>query len=310
MKYLIILSLISYSLQINHCINEEKTCDTCKSGYNLVGSICQNTPIAYCQTLLGSICSECQIGYELNNDQTLCNKITVTIPNCVLQYKSDNNDNLCYSCEKEYFPSEDKKSCVKIEHCKQASSYDPTYCYKCNNYYYPNDEGQCEPDYCEVKDIGDNCIKCYSPLVFDDELKNCIKSPVAYCSFYYEGICERCINGYTVSSDGQSCKKDSQKEEDNCSIYEDEDEGTCATCNPGYTLDSNQKCQDNCAHYTATGCLLCEADYISFDGVNCEYFGSEKNNGRFFEYYLGLLSLILFFILKLNYISLDIKLKK
>ena len=40
------------------------------------------------------------------------------------------------------------------------------------------------------------------------------------------------------------------------------------------------------------------------------YFGSEKNKGRFFEYYLGLLSLILFFILKLNYISLDIKLKK
>ena len=62
-KTLILFALVAYSLQIDHCLIEEKMCEACKTGYNLIddsnyilyytyNQYCKNTPIAFCQTIV------------------------------------------------------------------------------------------------------------------------------------------------------------------------------------------------------------------------------------------------------------------
>ena len=100
-KIIIIISLISLSVQVDHCIIEEPVCKTCKEGYYLV-----------------------------------LNQYCVEIEHCT--YISGG---LCSSCEGNYQPSEDRKSCVMkpseqiIEHCTSTRiNYpDTLQCYKCEN---------------------------------------------------------------------------------------------------------------------------------------------------------------------------------
>ena len=63
LKSLILLALVTYNLQIDHCLVEEKVCETCKTGYNFYEDqtyisyfqshkYCkENTPIAFCSQM-------------------------------------------------------------------------------------------------------------------------------------------------------------------------------------------------------------------------------------------------------------------
>ena len=304
LKGLLILAVISYSLQAEHCLSELKVCNACKSGFNFqyysnTEVRCTDIAIAFCETMSSNKCQYCQAGYDLNEDQTQCNKIEVqyTIPNC-LSEQTMNGNTICISCNKEYFPSEDRTSCVKFPHCKILDSTDSTKCSECYDYYYPNSNGQCEKSFCEYKDNDGSCAYCYGQFYLDDN-DNCVKIPIAYCKYGDEEECSICMTGYTLSNDEKSCKPDTQTESDYCYEHEDIEAGTCTSCFEGYSLNAQKKCIENCASYTTIGCSLCEDNYISYDGINCEYIGSKSNSNNetgFLKFNLGLISLILFFI--------------
>lgn len=299
-KNLIILALASYSLQIDHCLSETKVCDSCKTNFNFLidDSLCHDIAVAYCDTMSSDSkkCETCQTGYEINDEKTQCNKkqTETTIPNCATETKPG-EDTFCSLCNKDYFPSLDQKSCVKNANCKEEDTSDPAKCLKCNDYYYPNSKGQCEKSFCDKKDNDGNCESCYDQFYLDDN-DNCVKIPIAYCKSGDDEECEACMPGYTLSADKKSCKKDTQSEISLCATTEQENSENCESCFTGYTLNAQKKCIDNCAHYTSTSCNLCEDNYISYDGVKCEYIGS-KSNSNLISFSLSLLSLILFFIM-------------
>ena len=103
MKSLIIFALISYTLQIDHCIKEVRVCDSCKSGFNFKyysAIYCEKIAIPFFDTMSGDKCQKCQDGYELNSDNTECNKI-YTIENCEVEYITGGN----HACKAPALPS-------------------------------------------------------------------------------------------------------------------------------------------------------------------------------------------------------------
>ena len=114
---------------------------------------------------------------------------------------------LCSSCEGNYQPSEDRKSCVMkpseqiIEHCTSTRiNYpDTLQCYKCENGYALNqDENGCiqiSDEKCERVDENNNnkCDKC---------LGECKIDSIDYCEDYdEEGNCEKCFKYFYLDEE-------------------------------------------------------------------------------------------------------------
>ena len=79
MKSLIILALISYTLQIDHCIKEVKVCDSCKSGFNFKyysAIYCEKIAIPFCDTMSGD--NVRNVKMDMNLIQIIQNAIKYT----------------------------------------------------------------------------------------------------------------------------------------------------------------------------------------------------------------------------------------
>ena len=295
MKSLIILALISYTLQIDHCIKEVKVCDSCKSGFNFKyysAIYCEKIAIPFCDTMSGDKCQKCQDGYELNSDNTECNKIH-TIENCDVEYITDGN-HVCKDCSKNYFPYQSGKSCIKNEGCYLPNTDVPSICSICNTYFYLNSKFQCDKSLCSKKGSDGKCTACYSQFYLDDK-SNCVKIPIPYCSRGNKDICDSCLKGYDLSDDGSSCTPQEEAKDDHCNIYAKGSTEVCSFCKTGYIPNEQGICEDNCANYKAVGCDLCEDGYITYDKINCE--AVKEDNSKIIGYNLGLIWLTLLFII-------------
>ena len=92
---------------------------------------------------LNDKCAKCIFGYELQGE--ICVKETVSIDNCI---KTDLDDpTVCIICSARYYPSNDRKQCIKVpDLCKD---YNPQtgFCFSCNHNIDPN-EGNCVDNNC------------------------------------------------------------------------------------------------------------------------------------------------------------------
>lgn len=297
MKLSIILALISYSLQIDHCIKEIKECDFCKSGFNFQynsGIYCTKTAISFCQTMNGDKCQTCQNGYELNSDQTECNKIH-TIDNCDIEYINEEQKHVCQTCLKDYFIYQNGKGCYKNENCRYNNILIPFICITCNKYFNLNSNYLCDKSFCSKRGIDKKCRSCYDQFYLNAQ-SNCKKIPIPFCSKGKENICIECLSDYALSDDGTSCTPKEVTSDDHCFEYVDERAGLCNICKIGYTVNSQGICEDNCANYKVVGCALCEDGYITYDNINCELIKSEDNL-EIIGFNICLLILPLFFII-------------
>ena len=297
MKKIIILALISYTLQIDHCIKEIKICDSCKSGFNFQynsGIYCTKIAISFCEKMNGDKCQTCQTGYELNSDQTECNKIH-TIENCDIEYIDEEEKHVCQSCIKDYFTYQNGKGCYKNENCKYNNMFIPFICITCHNYFYLNSNYLCDKSYCSRRGIDKKCRSCYEQFYLNEN-SICKKIPIPYCAKGSENVCIECLKDYALSDDGASCTPKEIPIDDHCYEYYDERAGLCSTCKTGYTANSQGLCEDNCANYKVTGCDLCEDGYITYDKIKCELI-KEDNKLEIIGNNLCLMILSLFFVI-------------
>lgn len=306
-KSLIIICLITFSLQIEHCVDSKKVCKTCAQNYELVelndnfDAKCLNSAklkalnniIENC--VYGDIetktCQECRRYYFLDIDQKKC----IYSPHC--NYFSDNEctqceqpyalnngncvENLycekienekCIKCRTYYYPNENGE-CVRIpkNHC---IVWDFTKCTVCENYYYPNENGECEkinlPN-CEYVDPDDptECMDCEKNY-FINEDGECQKITIENCALYEsENKCLICENSYQVNKEGK-CELNPE----HCLQFDDENK--CVYCINNYYLD-NEECKkikiENCTYLDwsdSNKCGHCDFGYeLSEDGTQC-----------------------------------------
>ena len=204
-------------------------------------------------------------------------------PNC---QKGENNcklcnpvTKLCIECNYNVFIPDNYGGCEKANVCDIGKNYciecteDEKLCKTCEEGYFPDENGGCSYSFnCEVSFRG-NCLQCKENYILIEninvckslnleEFKNCENINTL------DGTCEKCIDGYFLTSEDKKCIKT-----DNCteSIFD-----KCIQCNKGYYLDKKEE-----------KCLLQKGNLLYckevIDGENCNicennyYFDQEGN---------------------------------
>ena len=187
---------------------------------------------------------------------------------------------LCLQCVYDIFVPDENGGCKKANICEIGKNY----CYECTDQgdlckvcdegYYPDENGGCSySDNCEISYKG-KCLKCKENYILNEQInickslnsedfKNCENISTS------DGTCEKCLDGYFLSSQDKKCIKT-----ENCfeSIYD-----KCIKCNKGYYLDkSDGKCQEQnnkllyCKEVLdGKNCHICEEDYYFDQEGNC-----------------------------------------
>ena len=156
-KFLILLSLFSFSVQVDHCFIEEKVCKECKKGFYLVDNkYC--TKIEHCRYIpYENTCTDCEKDYKWNSETSLCE----LMENHCLNYDTD-EPSKCVRCQSGYTLNSDETGCTQITpHC--IYSFDESTCSSCEDGYALNPtKNECvEFDYCdELNDGGTECESC------------------------------------------------------------------------------------------------------------------------------------------------------
>ena len=138
LKTLVLLVLISFSLQDKNCLVYFGGCSKNKQTYKIQIENCKEGYVDEVD-LNDYYCTECENGYFLSKRNSSCIHIDNPIDNCL--YYSEYVDNVCEQCEKDYAVSNGGKSCKKvenpIEHCIQYSFYSETdKCKECEMVLY------------------------------------------------------------------------------------------------------------------------------------------------------------------------------
>ena len=207
-------------------------CILCDTGYFLDknDNLCKiiTTEFNNCKmSLNGKICSECNDGYFLSEDN-ICTKS----PNCA----KVGNFSKCIECSNGYFLSKYGNICTMEEHCQIANSQFGI-CEFCDESFYieletrkcfSNKEDEKFKFCVEVK-YG-NCIMCDYEYELSKDNKcvsslNCLKSE--------NGICIKCEDGYHLGLDNRCINIE------NC-IYSNK-QGKCIECKNDYYFNSNKK---------------------------------------------------------------------
>ena len=256
LKSLILLALISFTLQINNCLLQAEGClakevkiPNCKVSYVYFSD--ENN-----QNIRES-CRVCESGFALSYDETGCVSIDESkiIPNCINHYFDKYEEEevlLCDECQNDYALSDEGDSCIGIKNCYIAEDNE---CY------------QCKPGYA---------------VSYDG--KSCIQSQTEHCIWLARGNsgCEICDNFFLPNTKGK-CEKTLCSESEDNNIHE------CSYCFEGYYLEGNE-CKkieiENCIELdedNEDNCLYCVDDEYSYDGkcntpINgCE---EEEDNGK------------------------------
>ena len=304
-KYLVIISLISFSFEIENCMNEKKVCKSCNPDFTLVQSN-DNTAECINSTNYEKIknitdnciegdpqyktCRECKRDYLLDRDKKHC----LYLPHC----SKIENENDCKSCDKGY--ALDNGTCTKKPLCEEIEENE---CYDCYDFYYPNDKGECiriPIEHCKEGN-STNCFDCEQPYHLDDKNTKCLlyehcinfdekTKKCQFCESYYypneEGKCEiignhcmsgtptkclKCEDDYYVNDDG-ICEKKTE----HC-YYFDTIHGVCKRCQEYYYLFNETKCEkigiNHCTYGTPENCTNCEPSYYVFDPKTCKEIG-------------------------------------
>jgi len=324
-KFIIFLSLISLSLQVDHCFIEQKTCKRCKDGFYLVENrFCSK--IEHCSYMSGNSCSYCESGYYWDSSESKCKEgerdhciyyspdDTTKCLNCETGYSLNSEETgcipkvegcnyydggsnpKCMSCKEGYALNSVKNECIEKPGCYEVNA-DGSKCIDCSeDFYQPDKDGKCVIDYCEDYDSNGNCEECEKYFYLNEEGK-CQYIPIPYCREGNETDCED-YAGFMEDDDPNKAKVEYEK------MCEDEDEnGNCNICKQGYTLDgTTHECVSNCEEYVEPSpyCKYCEHGYILIDGDKTCYSvlgGNEEDGIEFIKLSL-LLNLVL---ILLNY---------
>jgi hypothetical protein len=186
----------------------------------------------------------------------------------------------CIECEKDYFVSHDRKSCIEAKNCEFFNSQEgKDFCSDCNDGYALSYEG----NVCKQFD------NCYKLAQGDDKCSICVANfhPNAdgicertQCYDYNDNnVCTKCFEGYYLN-DKKTCEKITIE---NCLISDEKNE-KCTKCLGNITPDANGKCNlpspliKGCIEYKDDGkCKTCQNDdyEITSDG-NCKLIECEE----------------------------------
>ena len=252
-----LFSLLTLSIQVDHCFIEELVCKTCKDGYYLVNNkYC--TEIENCASVSGNKCNSCGTGYYASADGLSCIK-KENDDHC-----SYYNSGACFSCDKGYALNRYTGKCVEFENCRTVSE-DNGKCEECRTFYQPNEKGECVIDFCFAYNDDGSCKECYENFYLDEE-GNCQLNHIPYCEYGNKTHCWD-WQGFTKTGKIEEDKEKYIKKEQSGCDSENPD-GTCNSCENGFTLDEeNKKCISNCKEYMnpSSLCDYCEYGYINVD---------------------------------------------
>ena len=158
--FILILALIQFTLQIDHCLIEKSVCKKCKSGYYLSNGIC--SAIEHCKDISNSdnTCNYCENGYRLNNGKTSC--IQIGADHCYAYSEGDTST--CNECQPGYKLKEDNTCELVVDHCQRDELDDDgnikcAYCQKGYAVNAATNECVAFP-HCEEVDSDGKCIEC------------------------------------------------------------------------------------------------------------------------------------------------------
>ena len=231
-------------------------------------------------------------------------KIVIPDDTWVLSYakyvpmETNNIENgLCENCEEGYYLNTGDKKCSKTENCSESIYGNCISCYI--GYYLNKKNNTCLLKvgnflYCKQSLNDENCEICDEMSYLDE---NGICSLSNYCSKSSNGICQKCISNYYLSTFNNICSN-----EKNCNEA-DRDTGLCIICKSDYFLDTNDyKCKSNiennefkyCQKVVNNLCTECIKSYILSKDSKCvdTYNCLESENGKCIlcekNYHLGL----------------------
>ena len=286
------------------CLEDGKICKQCDIGYfpdeNGACSITDNCEISY-----KGECLICKNNYVLigiiDFEETINNHIKICKPkdsDDLLHCRSISYERgFCLGCEEGYYLTSSDKKCTNIQNCAQSLF---GVCKKCDyGYYLDKKQQKCLSQSgsfinCKISnDDGTKCRECNEDFYFDEEGK-CVYSN--YCSKGQTLQCDKCIDGYYLTSLGGVCTT-----EQNC-YSGDKDFGVCTQCNDNYCIDFHDgKCKSNLENNDLKYCKVADVKckeciidaYLGQDqkcsnSTNC----AESENGECIKcidnYYLGL----------------------
>jgi hypothetical protein len=231
-------------------------CAQCVSGYSLTTDyLCTAQLPRYCLQGIAGVCTLCQSGYRVY--QGVC---VVDVPYCVgwntnslacsscdsLYYLAVNGNSYvctrlpnyclradvygsCLACQSNYVIY--NRLCVDNSSILNCQSYDlATFtCLACNPGFGFDNNRRCVPDHCQQMDTLGRCLVCISPYRLVNGICQAI---IPNCGEYstLNGLCLRCLAGYTLQPDGATCTLDDPY----CLSYSPT--GACQACQTNYYL--------------------------------------------------------------------------
>ena len=211
-------------------------------------------------------------------------KTIIASPSCI---KGENNcilcnpiSKLCLQCEYDIYIPDQNGGCEKSKTCTLGLNYcnectdKRDLCKECEEGFYPDENGGCAyTNNCEISYKG-KCLKCKENYILNknvnvckslnlEDFRNCEKIQTL------DGTCEKCADGYYLSSGSKKCTKTQNCKE---AIYE-----KCILCDLGFYLDKKEeKCKEqkgnllNCKEtFDGEKCNTCEDNFYFDDEGNC-----------------------------------------
>ena len=282
LKVLIFISFISFSLQIENCIETMSVCKTCKEGYTLVKTKYVTSIECMKNELIGGADEGCL-------------------------YYSDSTKQYCQECKQGYtMDYSGLSTCIKtVDHCQEVKD---NVCYRCENFYRLKN-GICEKTTCYSIDYNGECRWGEGFYKVDED--NCKKIPIKYCGKRGANTCQECYEGYIL--EGNQCKfvgygdddkddKDEDIEIANCVYYSERENKICGECEQKYELNTESnsctyvceetedicsECEDNYYRTRSGTCEIIDPDYVESDNA-------KRINGALYSNLLVLILLMIF----------------
>lgn len=243
-------STSSYCKECNadYCLNSDKTCVS-KENCNLGCS--PTTP-----------CTQCSVGYGLIEITKTCSKCSSNCASC------DKDPIICTKCIDGYGLNSDSNSCEKCtSNCNSCDGKSPAdNCNKCSSNYCLNLDKTCVSNTNCIKgcSITTPCTSCAIGFGLSSNTKECINCNNQQCSSCIiptdesSPICENCINGFKLNTDGTCVPNDFCKDVST--------DSPCTECLPGYGLVESDK---TCQKCNDANCVSCnDADPTATDSCN------------------------------------------
>lgn len=220
LKSVLLLSLVSFSLQDSHCLKTFTMCipKVTNDEPNETGSI--DHCISYDSSKKN--CYYCEEGYVASSDGKSCKYF----PNCD---QLDSEEKKCVRCYSFYLPNSEGK-------CERSlcSSYNKDYgCNSCyQGYYLKGSECKKIPiAYCLLGNES-TCTLCANFAKKTNDGKCELKALIDGCEYYNDdGTCSKCADEYKKSADNKQCNFQG------CDSKTENKYNYCGTCEVGYFPD-------------------------------------------------------------------------